>query len=76
MMTWRAPYIRPYIWVGRQTPADMLKACFGVDHVDQINSATMVLPQIDNPSSAALNAFLNCMRKARRCKVDPRLTPG
>jgi hypothetical protein len=54
----------------------MLKACFGVDHVDQINSATMVLPQIDNPSSAALNAFLNCMRKARRCKVDPRLTPG
>jgi protein transport protein SEC24 len=62
-----------HIWVGRQVPADQLKACFGVDHVDHIQSATAVLQQLDNPQSKALNEFMNCMRKMRSSYMHTRI---
>ena len=62
-----------HIWVGRQVPADHLKACFGVENVDQIQSATFALPQLDTPQSKALNAFMNCMRKMRSSYMHTRI---
>lgn len=62
-----------HIWVGRQLPADHLRACFGVEHVDQIQSGAAVLQQLDNPQSKALNAFVNCMRKMRSSYMRTRI---
>ena len=62
-----------HLWVGRQVPMEHLRACFGVEHVDQINSVHAVLQQMDTPQSKALNAFVNCMRKMRSSYMRTRI---
>ena len=61
------------LWVGRQTDAATLRATLGVDHVDQIHANATAVPQLDTPQSAAMCAFVNCMRKMRSSYMRTRV---
>jgi len=54
-----------FVWVGKETPRDMLQNVFGVTHVDQISTATSVLPRLDNQDSRKINLFVDAIRRQR-----------
>jgi protein transport protein SEC24 len=61
------------VWLGRQLPVETLRDLFGTENIDDIVSSRAVIPNLDNPASKALNAFINAIRKQRGAYLRTRV---
>ena len=61
------------IWIGRQLPVETLRDLFGTENVDDIVSSRAMLPALNNPTSIAVNAFVNAIRKQRGAFMRTRI---
>ncbi|RKP04414.1 protein transport protein Sec24c [Thamnocephalis sphaerospora] len=50
------------LWIGYQTPAEIVKQLFGVDSIDAIDSTLAALPEIDSPLSHRLRAIAGALQ--------------
>ena len=61
------------LWIGRQLPVEILRDLFGTENVDDIASSRATVPSFDNPTSKALNDFINAIRKQRGAFLRTRI---
>ncbi len=61
------------LWLGRQLPVATLRDMFGTENVDDIVSTRAMVPVLDNPTSKALNDFINAIRKQRGAFMRTRI---
>uniref|UniRef100_UPI00358F882D protein transport protein Sec24A-like isoform X2 n=1 Tax=Myxine glutinosa TaxID=7769 RepID=UPI00358F882D len=54
-----------YLWLGRNCKTEFLSNIFGVSNVSAIQPNTSSLPELQNPESERLRAFLGSLRKDR-----------
>jgi protein transport protein SEC24 len=54
-----------FIWVGRNVPAHVISALFGVESAAQINSGKSILPKLENDSSVRLHNLIQNTRNLR-----------
>ncbi|KAI8425845.1 hypothetical protein MSG28_011613 [Choristoneura fumiferana] len=54
------------IWVGSQAPAEFVRDVFGTPSPQQIDTRVCSLPQLDNPTNAAVRKVLDDAVRERR----------
>lgn len=64
--------LEAYIWVGKQTPREVVHALFGVDSVEALNSSA-ALPPPASVEGEALHALINTVRQQRSAYMRMRV---
>lgn len=54
------------MWIGSQANAEWIRAVFGVGSPQQIDTQVCELPELDNPTNAAVRAVVEDARCRRR----------
>jgi protein transport protein SEC24 len=58
--------VHMFLWVGSQTPRDVLVAAFGVNAVAEVNTEMLNIPTLDTPLNKALHTLIQDIRMERR----------
>ncbi|KAJ3125731.1 Protein transport protein Sec24C [Nowakowskiella sp. JEL0407] len=54
-----------FVWIGSQTPAELLRIIFGQDALEQIDVKMRNLPELDNPFSQRVHRIMNHIQTIR-----------